>query len=136
VVNDLITSIEAGMLEAGIEVISWEKLKALAADRPETKEQTTDNGYSPLSKDESELNLALSVSQIQDLDAIVEIRMRYAFESYGGDITVSAVSARAVQPVTGKILWVIDNGSMSMEFSRAKKVFIADVLKIIQNPAR
>jgi hypothetical protein len=136
VVNDLITSVEEGLLQAGIEVISWEKLKNLLTQRADDSDRTTDQNYSALNKDEADLNFAFTVAQIQDLDAILEVRMRYAFESYGGDIEVSAMSARAIQPVTGKVLWVLDNDDLKMLFSRAKKQFIADILKVMQTPKR
>jgi hypothetical protein len=102
------TAIESALIRMGIDVISWDKLKASVDDRlrAEAKAANPRQFSNRLFTDSLSVSqLAFHAASLLPLDAIIETGVDYAIRIYGEEPVIQSSRIRLLVPETGAVVW-------------------------------
>lgn len=114
------TAIESALIRMGIDVVSWDKLKASVDDRLRTEAKAANPRQfaNRLFTDSLSVSqLAFHAAALLPLDAIIETGVDYAIRIYGEEPVIQSSRIRLLVPETGAIVWsaVFDSPDPSFE---------------------
>jgi hypothetical protein len=101
-------AIESALIRAGIDVISWDKLRAAVDDRLrlEAKAANPRQFSNRLFTDSLSVSqLAFHAASLLPLDAIIETGVDHAIRIYGEEPVIQSSRIRLIVPETGAVVW-------------------------------
>lgn len=131
-INEVNADIESAFRENGIRIIDWEKIRAAAWQQYEHSYAENSNAtLNPSDFFLTNSQILYNVADAFDLNAVIETKLRYVYETYGGEISVNAAYVRAIHPKSGKVLFSINHEKLESSFSDCKSALISElVLKL------
>ena len=131
-INEINASIESALIKNGTSVLSWEKIKeAVWQHYRNTQTSSANNILDQSDFFMTDSQILFNGADLFDLDAAIETRLRYIYETYGGEILVNAAYLRALHPKTGEVLISIDYDNPESTLAECKAFLISELLKKI-----
>jgi hypothetical protein len=137
--GELNAAIEAALVQSGIQVTSWEKIRTSVEEQfqKQAKAANPKSSFTSLFTDSlNNMEIALYGSKLLPLDAIIETSIRYAYKTYGEDIIVQSAFMKMIDPPSGNIIWAAEYGSPDPSFIRCKQKLITDLLNAIKQQVK
>lgn len=128
------TEIESALIRDGIDVISWDKLKASVDDRlrSEAKAANPKTFINRLFTDSlSVAQLAFLAASTQPLDAVIETGVQYAIRTYGEEPVIHSSRIRLIVPETGAVVWSASFDSPDPSFERHAETVIRGLMNAL-----
>jgi hypothetical protein len=132
-INEINASLEAALISNGISVLNWAKIKE--AVRLNYQDQNTNNLNSistQANRDDwlmDDMQTLFNGAGLFPLDAAIETRLRYIYETYGGAILVNAAYVRLLDPQTGEVIITIEYDKPESSFSECKTALTMEVIQ-------
>lgn len=136
VIRELNAAMEVALLESGMHVRSWDKVRdrVLRQTRDRSKSTVSDllkNDIVTMNENAMPIDIALEGARILNLDAVIESQLRYSYKDFGSEVTVHAASVRIVQPNSGEILWAREYSKPKTSFAKLKKLVANDIISVL-----
>ncbi len=119
IANELNSAIEVALIQAGFQVISWDKVASGAEQPlPSLSPNQGEGNADPLAR---AIQIALKKHASLDFSTAVMTSLRYTFKAYGGDVLVQSAYVKIMDLATGNVLWAGDFNSPDASFLRCKQ---------------
>lgn len=128
-INELNSTLEAALVKKGISVLSWDKIKS-AVRQQYNGSRDTPLKYS--AQDDffmDDMQIIFNGSELFPLDAVIETKLRYIYETYGGEILVNAAYIRLLHPKTGEVLGALEYDKPESSFSECKAALTSRLIE-------
>lgn len=128
------TAIESALIRNGIDVISWDQLKASVDDRlrSEAKAANPKTFINRLFTDSlSVAQLAFLAASTQPLDAVIETGVQYAIRTYGEEPVIHSSRIRLIVPETGAVVWSATFDSPDPSFDHHAETVIRGLMNAL-----
>lgn len=117
-INEINASLGASLIEKGIHVLSWEMIKTAVREHHQT--QFSKTGDSSADRNDylmDEMKIIINASSLFPLDAVIETKLRYIYETYGESILVNAAYVQLLNPQNAEPF-------MSIDFEKPESTFL------------
>jgi len=129
--TELREAAEAALIQEGIQVTSWDRIRNAVQDDFQTQAKATNPKavFDPSLMDSlTSLQIALRGARLMPLDAIVETEIRYVYRAYGEDIIVQSALFRLTEAATGRVVRVWEYDSPDTSFRGCKEKLTEDLI--------
>jgi hypothetical protein len=119
IANELNSAIEVALIQAGFQVISWDKV-ASGAEQP-LPSLSPNPGEGNADPQARAIQIALKKHASLDFSTAVMTSLRYTFKAYGGDVLVQSAYVKIMDLATGNVVWAGDFNASDASFLRCKQ---------------
>jgi len=130
IVNELNRALEIALIKAGIQIISWEKMKAAAGLPPLQPEESggdLDAGFI----ETTDWEIVSKASETLKCDGFIRTKVRYVYQSYGGDILINSAQLVLINTQTGSVVWASEYQEQESSFSRCKQRLAEELVRAL-----
>jgi hypothetical protein len=117
IVNELNRALGVALIKAGIQIISWEKMKAAAGLPAMEPGGDMDDEFA----ETSDWDIVSKAIETLACDGFMRTKVRYICQSYGGDILINSAQIVLIDAKTGSVIWASEYQEQESSFSRCKQ---------------
>ncbi|NQT25037.1 hypothetical protein HQ585_06770 [candidate division KSB1 bacterium] len=132
-INEINASLEAALIKNGTSVLSWDKIKVAVRKHHQKMRIEESNGNSSYDdRDDffmNDMQIFFNGAELFALDAVIDTKLRYIYETYGEEILVNAAYIRVLHPKTGEILIAIEYDKPESSYSECKAALTTQLIQ-------
>ncbi|MBN1893321.1 hypothetical protein JW906_02455 [bacterium] len=131
IVNELNRALGIALIKAGIQMISWDKMKAAAGlpapSQPDEFETDSESGF----VETTDWEIVSRASETLKCDGFIRTKVRYVYQSYGGDILINSAQLVLIDTRTGSVMWASEYQEQESSFSRCKERLSEELVRAL-----
>lgn len=132
-INEINASLGAALIQKGIHVLNWDMLKTAVLKDIEAKaDQEVSPNRSQASRNDflmDDQQILINASSLFPLNAAIETKLRYVYETYGGAVMVNAAYVNMLDPQTGHALFTIAYEKPESTLTECKTVLTEQLVR-------